>query len=312
MDSPLREMPLLPITSPETITACKDLSVTKDDVFICSYPKSGTTWTQNLVCRLLAANIGIEFNDDWHLSMTAPFYEVDQYWEGKNRIPEKVPLRNTEKYHRVFNTHLRPHQLPPNARCVYVVRNALDVLASFYHHLTNQSEADGGYVGSPEQFCSDFVAGTILYGRWQDSIEAWLGKGNTNIENVLILHYEDMKVDLEQATIKLARFLGIPETSTNHVVEIAIPKCTFSAMRAERHRYTPLSVEWKKDEEGKPYQNFVRSGRIGDGQKFLETYFTEDLKKQWIADLVIARARWCTGGVGSKVIEKYLGMASIK
>ena len=210
-------MPLLPITSPQTVEACRTLSVTNEDIFICSYPKSGTTWTQNLVCRLLSSHVGMTFDDDWHLSHTAPFYEVDKYWNSEGRLPPKTPIcgnvRGTERSYRVFNTHLRPHQLPPSAKCVYVVRDPLDVLASFYHHLANMSEEDGGYVGTPGKFCSAFVDGSILYGKWQDHLEAWLGKANSNRSSLLILNYEDMKGDLAKQTTRLARFLGIQEGS---------------------------------------------------------------------------------------------------
>ena len=46
-------MPLLPITSVETLKKCANLPLRSDDVFICSYPKSGTTWTQHIVISLL-------------------------------------------------------------------------------------------------------------------------------------------------------------------------------------------------------------------------------------------------------------------
>ena len=49
-------MPLLPISSPKTVTKCRNLPLRASDVFICSYPKSGTTWTQQIVLSLLLAD----------------------------------------------------------------------------------------------------------------------------------------------------------------------------------------------------------------------------------------------------------------
>lgn len=219
----LDAMPLLPITSADTIQACRNMDMTspfQQDVFICSYPKSGTTWTQNIVVRLLwdiaqkkkkkssskkkkpqnkeeegaeaETEVYEDLPADWHLSHTAPFYEVDQYWrrshhspinnnndDGNNddsientrfeRIPVKTPIvcHDGQQEYRVFNTHLRPTQLPTGAKCIYIIRHPLDVMISFYHHLSNQSIEDGGYTGgSFDEFCQEFMDGTILYGKW--------------------------------------------------------------------------------------------------------------------------------------------------
>ncbi|CAJ1954489.1 unnamed protein product [Cylindrotheca closterium] len=309
--TPLPEMPLLPITSVETVEACRDLNVLKGDVFVCSYPKSGTTWTQNLVCRLLVENVGMELPEDWHLSHSAPFYEVDQYWKKKDRVPPETPIAGIDKESghqmsfRVFNTHLRPHQLPPNARCVYVIRDELDVLASFFYHLSNMAVADGGYEGTESQFCLDFLDGTVLYGRWQDHMEAWLGKTNKN-PNIIILHYEDMKSDLEREATKLAQFLGVETTRVSEVVKSAIDQCTFAAMKKERVRYTPKSVYWKKDADGKPYDNFVRAGRVGDGKEFANKYFSDDLQQRRKRDRETSARRWRNAGVDPAIIDRYL------
>ena len=312
---PLPDMPLLPITSEETIASCRALPVTNNDIFVCSYPKSGTTWTQNLVCRSLAAKIGMVLPDDWHLSQSAPFYEVNQYWKNheedpsRRRVAAKRPLEVDNVTFRVFNTHLRPHQLPPNAKCIYVMRDPLDVLTSLYYHLANMDEADGGYTGTPQALCAEFQTGTVVYGKWQDHMEAWLGGKNNDGSGseILLLHYEDMKTNLDEEATKLARFLGVQEEALARVVDNAVPHCTFAAMRTERWRYTPVTVQWKKNKStGKPYDDFVRAGRIGDGASFLDSYFTDELEKQWKKDMVIARNRWCQAGVDPSIIVRYL------
>jgi hypothetical protein len=233
---------------------------------------------------------------------------------------------DNHQYFRVFNTHLRPHQLPPNAKCLYVMRHPFDVLASFYYHLANMDVTDGGYTGTPTEFCQDFVQGTVLYGKWQDHLEAWLSSdkvvgqtqsskpkdsGNDDVDeihgSVLLLHYDEMKNDLKGQATRVAKFLGVPTDQIETVVNEAIEHCTFDAMKQERWRYTPRSVVWKKDDEtGQPYQHFVRAGRTGDGTSFLETHGTKDIYQRWQTDKATARERWRIAGIDQTIIHRYL------
>eukprot|EP00571_Detonula_confervacea_P002641 CAMPEP_0172321468 /NCGR_PEP_ID=MMETSP1058-20130122/43510_1 /TAXON_ID=83371 /ORGANISM="Detonula confervacea, Strain CCMP 353" /LENGTH=349 /DNA_ID=CAMNT_0013036987 /DNA_START=151 /DNA_END=1197 /DNA_ORIENTATION=- len=122
-------MPLLPITSPETIEKCKSLPLRPSDVFICSYPKSGTTWTQHIVLSLILADRRHrsqkdgkqqhqqeqhEGNIDYdHVSDFAPFFEIDAHWEpNDNSLSESVRRNHDRLEQRIFNTHLRWEMLP--------------------------------------------------------------------------------------------------------------------------------------------------------------------------------------------------------
>ena len=366
VNNPLPKIPVLPITSDRTVRACRALKVSPSrDVFVCSYPKSGTTWTQNIVVRLLweISRTNRPLPEDWNLSYSAPFYEVDDYWrpttrkqqegagdieipnnygaDDKNidsdddeimeRTPVRTPIqihddggRETKEEYRVFNTHLRPNQLPPNAKCVYLVRDPFDVMVSFYHHLSNyNSVEDGGYDGTLQEFCEEFMDGTIYYGKWQDHIEAWLGQQAVNSSssggkrNFLLLHYEDMKNNLEKETKRLAKFLlddddddvvAVEDRYLDELVSRVVPHCTFVAMKQEVCRYTPLRAPWKiNPKTGKPYNEFVRKGSVGDGNEFLQRDASSKFKDRWVNhDAVIARARWNRAKVDPAISDRYL------
>jgi hypothetical protein len=140
MRLPLPPMPRLSITSLATIQKCKSLQLRPTDVFICSYPKSGTTWTQQIVVSLILANNrrgGCQpQNDDEgdagkkqyqqqqlqeedggnaksittssgrsnisynHISDLAPFYEIDAHWEPSNNSLAKSVIQNHDKLQR--------------------------------------------------------------------------------------------------------------------------------------------------------------------------------------------------------------------
>jgi hypothetical protein len=197
MDFP--PMPLLPISSPRTIDACKSLPLRPSDIFICSYPKSGTTWTQHIVLTLLlaerrhratsdgnnssssasarndSARPDLEYN---HVSEYAPFFEIDAHWDHEtNCLAKSIQSNHNRLNQRVFNTHLRWEMLPKTAQAnnpkistkrpacgkfIYVTRNLLDVCASFYHHLSNQKE--GTYQYGFATFARDWMDGKVPFG----------------------------------------------------------------------------------------------------------------------------------------------------
>ena len=70
-------MPLLPITLERTIRACATLPLDANTIFACSYPKSGTTWLQNMLYELCVKG---ERPLD-HISQYCPFFENDKTWD---------------------------------------------------------------------------------------------------------------------------------------------------------------------------------------------------------------------------------------
>lgn len=100
----------LPITSQQTLNFCAQRNVDDCDlpnIFIASYPKSGTTWMQAIVYSLLS-NGNEVFQ---HISNFSPFYEIDPHWEmtadGTGVVASKFSRFHQEIKHQVFNTHLR-------------------------------------------------------------------------------------------------------------------------------------------------------------------------------------------------------------
>ena len=216
--------PLLPITSPKTIEQCRNLPLTSSDIFICSYPKSGTTWTQHILLSLLRAEEGKDIPEYDHVSDYAPFYEIDPHWESDDadspRILQSICDKHSLLGRRVFNTHLRWDMLPCNAEAsadntgmeaescgakfIYLVRSPLDVCVSFYHHLSSQVE--GRYEKGFDNFFSDWLAGRIAFGSWIDHIQSFAAAApfvnsfqkNENVKDtrkVLLIYYEDLISD---------------------------------------------------------------------------------------------------------------------
>jgi hypothetical protein len=284
-------MPLLPITSSSTLLKCKALADNDEGgtVFICSYPKSGTTWLQ--------AILGLLFDETGllsHVSEFAPFFEIDATWPTEeSSIARKYSDIHKLLRHRCFNTHLIPELMPvfPTARYIYVMRRGKDVVTSFFHHLKNQANAGGGYDQPFSTFLDEWLEGSMPYGKWESHIRKW-GVENDVIDKGQILHlyYEDMISDLPSSIRKIAEFLQIP-LSEERLLSDLVPRLTFEGMRSEGNRYQPISVAWA------PGFNFLRNGKVGDRE-----LWSEELLARF--DSATANTNTDTGGAAGSILPR--------
>mmetsp|Transcript_26623 Transcript_26623/g.54092 ORF Transcript_26623/g.54092 Transcript_26623/m.54092 type:complete len:350 (-) Transcript_26623:35-1084(-) len=323
-------MPLLPITSQQTIDLCASLPLRPTDVFICSYPKSGTTWTQHIVLSLLvksaskkagnsskeAATRRLQYN---HVSDYAPFYEVDQHWNAKDmNLVETVRENHDKLGRRVFNTHLRWDMLPATmeddksssysaaggrkkkAKFIYLIRSPMDVCLSFYCHLSNQNE--GGYHGSYEDFFNEWIEGKIAFGSYIDHIlsfaPAFVDAGRWR--EILLVSYEDMISDLPAVVAKIASFIEVDVTKEE--LEELLPTFTFRHMKSDLKRFQPRSVTWKNDFK------FLRRGVSGDSLT-VATDAQRKVLSAWLQrEGFIEKLQSVLSGTDSEVLNKILSV----
>jgi len=250
-----RSFNLLPITSKETVIRARDCELSPL-CLIASYPKSGTTWMQAIVRGIL---MGFHPTAA-HISEFTPFLDADATWSKLNNGEFSENFRKMEMS--CFNTHFLPNMLPwhDGVKVVYVVRNGRDVATSFFHHLSNQKIGQGesaDFVGELEHFLDQWSNGLLPYGLWASHVAEWVRESKlpSRSSMILIMKYEDMRLDLEGCILKVATFLGKP-LSAEFASELAA-KLDFSSMKAEVEMYQPLSVRWR---EG---FSFVRAGASG-------------------------------------------------
>ena len=89
------------------------------------------------------------------------------------------------------------------AKVVYVVRNPMDVLVSYYHH--HKLINGHGYIGDLPSFAQRFMRNEIMQGPFFPHVEeAWAIKDHPNL---LFIFYEDMKKDLRGVISRVSNFL---------------------------------------------------------------------------------------------------------
>ncbi|KAM4597211.1 sulfotransferase family 5A, member 1 [Fundulus diaphanus] len=220
------------------------------DVLIVSYPKSGTTWMQEIVT--LISNRG-----DPHQSQTIPNWTrapwLEQYYCADL-------LKTSTSAPRVLTTHLPHNLLGPalqssEARIIYVSRNPKDVLVSFYHfHKIANFLPDAG---SFPEFLKQFLEGTLHFGSWFDHIKGWTSQAAAL--NLLHLTYEEMSLDLHGTINRVSSFLQRP--LLEHELNDCVKHCSFSSMKDNKMiNYTLIPKEILDHSKG----CFMRKGEIGD------------------------------------------------
>uniref|UniRef100_A0A915D7Y0 Sulfotransferase domain-containing protein n=1 Tax=Ditylenchus dipsaci TaxID=166011 RepID=A0A915D7Y0_9BILA len=128
------------VVNPDNLRSAKQYVPHGSDVFVCTFPRSGTTWIQHIAHNLCSKNtvLMLERSDQSNkiinfeiiaeLCITSPLIE----YRG-------VDFVNTLEHPRLLKTHFTYWNCPKSqdAKYIYVVRNPKDVLTSYYFHHKN-------------------------------------------------------------------------------------------------------------------------------------------------------------------------------
>ncbi|KAJ8024255.1 Sulfotransferase family cytosolic 1B member 1 [Holothuria leucospilota] len=226
----------LPIlTSPEIIEEFRKLDLRHDDVFIVTYPKSGTHWMQEIVHLIFADGHSDRVTAN-ERRIVVEMVDV----KSPDLVPQGVPgfrLMKDSPSPRVFSTHVQCPLLPEQiwkkrCRVIYVYRHPKDVIVSFYNFHLKLYNTFGGIkaVDSPVQFDHFFktvTSGQIEYGMWMDHVKQYCKYKDE--PNFLFVSYEDMKTDLHLIVKKVAKFLN--RELDNEAMKRILHGASFSTMK---------------------------------------------------------------------------------
>ena len=163
-----------------------------EDVFLASYPRSGSTWLRFLLTHAL----GYETDYENIRRMIPP---VGRQSQARARLPDGG---------RLIKSHER-RDFPHGGRCrraVYLLRDGRDVAVSYYFF----SQRNGRYEGSFADFLRLFLAGHLDgYGPWQVHVRSWLDSPLADSGDLLVIRYEDMLSDPEVNLARAVEFLGV-------------------------------------------------------------------------------------------------------
>ncbi|XP_037374666.1 amine sulfotransferase-like [Talpa occidentalis] len=233
-----------------------DFEIRDDDVFIVTYPKSGTIWTQQILSLIYFEK---------HRKRTETMETLDRVPFLEYNI-RKVNYLNRPSP-RLFCTHL-PYYLVPKGfknkkvKIIYVYRNPKDVLISFYHFsnvVVRLEEAQ-----DLESYMERFLDGKVVGSVWFDHIRGWYE--HRHDFNILFMMYEEMKKDLRSSVYKISRF--VEKDLNEDDIDAIVNQATFQNMKSDpRANYKAILKNeiGTRTDEG----HFMRKGTIGDWKNHL-------------------------------------------
>lgn len=215
-----------------------------DDLFISSYPRSGTTWLQQILVVL--AHDGDPGGT--HISQHAPWFERNLAL-GTRRVGDFDALPAP----RIFKSHLPLAWLPRGGRYVYALRDGRDVAVSYYHLYRSHL----GFTGDFEAFLPLFLAGRLQYGSWFKHVAGWQQVAAR--PDVHLLRYEALQRDLAGEMRALSRFCGFGHDDAR--IATLAEQCSFAYMKARQDHFDHATET--PHQGGMARGQFVRSGRSG-------------------------------------------------
>jgi hypothetical protein len=217
-----------------------------DDVYVVSYPRSGTTWMQFMLYRLAGGN-DLEFS---HISQVSPWFERSLAIGSMTaadfgRFPSP----------RIMKSHLPYGWLPRPGRYVYVWRDGYDVALSYFNFYRSHL----GYCDDFAAFFQLFLRGDLQYRSWFSHVAGWIAHAGD--PRVLIVRYEDLHADRPAVLRRVARHLGMV-VSEDRIAQ-TVAETSFATMKAAESKFdhaTALLLE-----RGMAPSAFLRNGRMGEG-----------------------------------------------
>jgi hypothetical protein len=237
--------------------------IRENDLFIVSYPRSGTTWLRFLLFELLTGEPA-EF---------VPVNESIPYVGRHRRAPDLLPRGgNVIQTHETFLHGVRS--------AIYLVRDPRSVVLSEYRWQLRT----GLFEGSFESFFDAFISGRANpYGRWDRHVETWTSSNIAASGRLHVVRFGDLRADTVAQLDRILDFLGLQRPTPVVKSVVANNGLTEMQMKEERAPEGALGTSTRPD------IRFVRSGSTSAWRselsphhaRVIEERFEPTLRRIW-------------------------------
>ncbi len=193
------------VSSAEVFERARRYAPRPEDVFVATQMRCGTTWMQQVVYEIVTRGRGDFDGHDGHL------YAISPWIDAVNSVPvQDAPLVG-DRPTRIIKTHLPTALCPysPDARYIYVARHPVSCFASI---LDFNRSMIGPLLPPVDTMVDWFCSERMYWGSWPRHVDGWWRWAQQH-DNVLFVHFEDMKRDFAAVRNRVAEFLGCPLTA---------------------------------------------------------------------------------------------------
>lgn len=277
---------LMPIYFSEIAQQVLDAEVREDDVWLISFPRTGSTWCQEMIWAI-GNNFDFETARTKLQQIRAPLIELStalaEYYDTLGpMIGNSVEYVRNQASPRYIKSHL-PIQLLPKQmekvkpKIIYTARNPKDLCVSYYYHCQMFHNLQATF----EEFCDLFLNDhTPLGSVWNHYLPFWEKR---NDSNVLFLKYEDMKRHFKETVDKIAKFMGKEVTEEQKTALqdfLSVEK-----MRENAGCNLQKLIDSKRGDNyyKKSGKHFIRKGETGDWKNHMSPAISKKFD-EWIEE----------------------------
>lgn len=219
-----------------------------DDIFICTPPKCGTTWTQAICAMLVFGKV----DHGQQPGVISPW--IDAEYAPIEDYLEKVEAQTHRRY---IKTHTPFDGIPYYPECTYlaVFRDPRDAYLSGLNHRDNMTDWDlatSSFPNGPNAF-TEWLTRVHEPGTWDvQSIDCLVHFFRTywdyrELPNVHLLHFSDMKRDTRGTIARIAAAVDIEVDGP--LLDAMATAASFEHMKRNADQFAPESGTgiWKKE-----------------------------------------------------------------
>ena len=181
-----------------------DFKFESSNVFVMAWPKSGTTWTEEMVWCILN-DCDTETAKAVHLRKRNTFLNTPVVC-GREYYSLAEKGDEASSPHQIITTHLPfcffSADLIDKCKIVVCLRNPKDTIVSYYHY--ERLHKMNGFTGDFKTYFDLFMDNLIMYSPyWDYVVSVW---NRRNHANICIVFYEDLKRNMSSQIENVAEF----------------------------------------------------------------------------------------------------------